>query len=196
MKKLHLVGTSLFLLFAAWGCSASQASNISQTKTSPISTQNRVEVAQNKAKFKPDPDNPNYLRDYGFNTPLPQTGKVTIRRTVGQFNQKKMFKPCPANSNLYAFAESTNYQVEICSKERKPSQPKYYLSRAKNGSGGITIRSNDEDAAYQLIFQNNGYTYSIYRDGGDPQRVNAYLEVTRPDGKTFAEALLYLYERG
>ncbi|MBD0264902.1 MAG: hypothetical protein ICV78_19910, partial [Tolypothrix sp. Co-bin9] len=75
-------------------------------------------------------------------------------------------------------------------------QPKYYLSRAKNGSSSLTIKSNDEDAAYQLVFQNNGYTYSIYRDGDSPKNpINAYLEVTRPDGKTFGEALIYLYER-
>lgn len=196
MKKLDFLGSSLFLIIGTFAASVSQASNINPNKIFSFSSLNQVEVAQSKAKFKPDSDNPNYLRDYNFSTPLPQTGKVTIRRTLAEFKQNRMFKACPANSELYAFAESTNYQVEICTKEHTLKQPKYYLSRAKNGSSSLTIKSNDEDAAYQLIFQNNGYTYSIYRDGGSSKNpINAYLEVTRPDGKTFGEALIYLYER-
>ena len=196
MKKLDFLGASLFLIIGTFPASVSQASNINPNKIFSFSSLNQVEVAQSKAKFKPDSDNPNYLRDYNFSTPLPQTGKVTIRRSLREFKQNRMFKACPANSELYAFAESTNYQVEICTKEHTLKQPKYYLSRAKNGSSSLTIKSNDEDAAYQLIFQNNGYTYSIYRDGGSSKNpINAYLEVTRPDGKTFGEALIYLYER-
>jgi hypothetical protein len=196
MKKLHILGASLFLMIGTFAASVSQASNINPNKISSFSSLNQVEVSQSKAKFKPDSDNPNYLRDYDFSTPLPQTGKVTIRRSLREFKQNRMFKPCPANSELYAFAESTNYQVEICTKEHTLKQPKYYFSRAKNGSGSLTIKSNDEDAAYQLIFYNNGYTYLIYRDGSNSRHpINAYLEVTRPDGKTFGEALIYLYER-
>ncbi|MBW4445757.1 MAG: hypothetical protein KME38_02470 [Spirirestis rafaelensis WJT71-NPBG6] len=196
MKKLDFLGASLFFMIGTFPASVSQASNINPNKIFSFSSLNQVELAQNKAKFKPDSDNPNYLRDYNFSTPLPQTGKVTIRRALREFKQNRMFKACPANSELYAFAESTNYQVEICTKEHTLKQPKYYFSRAKNGSSSLTIKSNDEDAAYQLIFQNNGYTYSIYRDGGSSKNpINAYLEVTRPDGKTFVEALIYLYER-
>ncbi|BAY13308.1 hypothetical protein [Calothrix sp. NIES-2098] len=193
MKKSPFLGASLFLIFSAYGFSGSHASNVYQNQISAFSLKNQVQAAQNKAKFKPDPDNPNYLRDYGFSTPLPQKGKVTIRQPIRQFKQTRMFKACPANSELYAYAESTNYQVEICTKEHNSRLPKYYLSRAKNGKTSLTITSHDEDDASQLIFKNNGYTYVIYRDGGGP--INAYLEVTRPDGKTFGEALLYLYER-
>ncbi|OUL29518.1 hypothetical protein BV372_23110 [Nostoc sp. T09] len=196
MKKLPFLGASLFLILGAYGFSASHISNVHQNQISTLSSKNQVQAAQNKAKFKPDPDNPNYLRDYGFSTSLPQTGKVTIRQPIQQFKQTRMFKACPANSKLYAYAESTNYQVEICTKENNPRLPKYYLSRAKNGKSSLTITSHDEDDAAQLIFKNNGYTYLIYRDGGGPSNsINAYLEVTRPDGKTFGEALLYLYER-
>ncbi|MBW4561309.1 MAG: hypothetical protein KME32_09140 [Mojavia pulchra JT2-VF2] len=196
MKKLPFIGASLFVVLGAYGFSASHGANLNQNHISAFFPKNQVQSAQNKSKFKPDPDNPNYLRDYGFSTPLPQTGKVTIRRSLREFKRNQMFKSCPANSNLYAYAESTNYQVEICTKEKTYNQPKYYLSRAKNGKSSLTITSKDEDAAYQLIFNNNGYTYSIYRDGGGPQNaINAYLEVTRPDGKTIGEALLYLYER-
>ncbi|QIR35518.1 hypothetical protein HCG51_01290 [Tolypothrix sp. PCC 7910] len=196
MKKLPVLGASLFLLLGTYGFSASHAINMHQNQISAYSLKNRVQYTQNKAKFKPDPDNPNYLRDYGFSTPLPQTGKVTIRQPIQKFKKNRMFKACPANSNLYAYVESTNYQVEICTKENNPRLPKYYFSRAKNGKSSLTIISNDEDDASQLIFKNNGYTYSIYRDGGGPDNLyNAYLEVTRPDGKTFGEALLYLYEK-
>lgn len=195
MKKLPFLEASLLVIIIAYGFNYSHQTNFYQNQVSAFSSKNQVQSLENKSKFKPDPDNPNYLRDYGFSMPLPQTGKVTIRQPLRQFKQNRMFKPCPANSNLYAYAESTNYQVEICTKEYTLNQPKYYLSRANNGKSSLTITSNDEDAAYQLIFNNNGYTYSIYRDGGGPRNaINAYLEVTRPDGKTFGEALLYLYE--
>lgn len=120
---------------------------------------------------------------------------VTIRDRIQTINPTRLFANCPTNSVPYAFAESTNYLVQICSTEDDPSLPKYYFGRAKNGKGNLKIVNENADDAAQLIFKNSGYTYSIYRDGSDPESFNAYLEVTQPNGKTYAEALLYLYEQ-
>lgn len=132
-------------------------------------------------------------RDYGATSPLPGTGKVTIRNDIRNLDPNLLIADCPADSAPYAFAESTNYRVQICSQEYDPWQPKYYIGQAKDGQGELRITSSDPNEARQLIFQNEGYTYILYRDSARPEQNNAYLEIYSPNGEGRAEALLYLY---
>lgn len=192
MEKLHVLGTSIFLV-ASIGFSTSQAAVKSENILTAKS--NTIELAQSNSRFRPDPDYPNVLRDYGWTTRLPKTGKVTIRGNIKQLNSNRLFTRCPANTVVVAFAESTNYLTQICSKEYDLSLPKYYFGRDKKSGSSLKIVNNDADEANQLIFHNRGYTYLIYADGSRPEGSNAYLEVTQPNGKTYAEALLYLYDR-
>ncbi|HEY9644489.1 MAG TPA: hypothetical protein V6C57_28595, partial [Coleofasciculaceae cyanobacterium] len=69
-----------------------------------------------------------------------------------------------------------------------------YIGQAKDGGGELRITSSNLDEARQLIFKNGDYTYVLYRDGAKPDESNAYLEVYMPNGKSYAEALFYLYE--
>lgn len=133
-------------------------------------------------------------RDYDVTTPLPSTGQVTIRGSIRTIQPDQLIADCPTDSAPYALAESTNYRVQICSEEYDPWLPKYYIGQAKDGSGELRITSADQRAAQQLIFENAGYTYVIYRDGARPEQMNAYLEVYSPTGQGYAEALWYLYE--
>ncbi len=132
--------------------------------------------------------------DYAPTTPLPATGKVTIRADIRSLELDRLIAECPADSGPYAFAESTHYQVQICSAEYDPWQPKYYISQSKTDSSRLEITSTDPDEARQLMFRNAGYSYIIYRDSARPELTNAYLEIYSPDGNQSAEALLYLYE--
>lgn len=133
-------------------------------------------------------------RDYESTAPLPNTGQVTIRDDIRNLELDRLITDCPTDSSPYAFAESTNYRVQICSQEYDPWLPKYYIGVAKDSSGELKITNTDAAEARQLIFKNAGYTYLIDRDGARPEQLNAYLEVHRPDGSNYAEALLYLYE--
>lgn len=133
-------------------------------------------------------------RDYGFMTPLPSTGRVTVRGSIRTVQPEQLISDCPTDSAPYALAESTHYRVQICSEEYDPWLPKYYIGQAKDGSGELRITSTDIDTARQLIFENAGYTYVIYRDGARPDQMNAYLEIYSPTGRGYAEALWYLYE--
>ncbi len=133
-------------------------------------------------------------QDYDSNSPIPATGKVTIRNDIRSLDVSQLIADCPADSAPYAFAESTNYRVQICSQEYDPWQPKYYIGQAKDGSGELRITSDRPEEARQLIFKSQGYTYILYRDGRRPELINAYLEVYTPNGKNYAEALWYLYE--
>lgn len=138
---------------------------------------------------------PAIQRDFAPTTPLPETGQVTARGSIRDLEADRMIAQCPADSAPFAFAESTNYLVQICSAEYDPWLPKYYMSRAKDGSGTIELTNDNPDTARQLIFTNGDYTYALDRDGDRPAQTNAYLEVQTPDGITHAEALLYFYEQ-
>jgi len=130
------------------------------------------------------------VQDYGWKTPLPQTGKLTIRQPLRAFNRKKIFAACPNGSALYAFAESTNYKVQICA---VGGTPRYYMSRGKTDSSKLTFEDRGE-GAQQLVFKRGDYSYILYRDGRDPSKLNAYLQVYKKDKQILGEALLYLYE--
>ncbi|MFM7428008.1 MAG: hypothetical protein ACKO7W_23920 [Elainella sp.] len=136
-------------------------------------------------------------QDYGPTTPLPATGQVTIRSDIRSLDLNQLIAPCPSDSSPYAFAESTNYRVQICSAEYDPWQPKYYIGQSKQGNEELQITSTDPAAARQLIFNHAGYTYVLYRDGRARTAdgsANAYLQVFTPSGEGYAEALLYFYE--
>jgi hypothetical protein len=149
-----------------------------------------------KSAMTPDPDNPNLLRDYDPMTPLPETGRVTLRADIASLNSDRLITDCPTDTALYAFAESSNYRVQICSQEYDPWMPKYYIGRAKDGGDELRLVNKDAYEARQLLFYNGDYRYNLYRDGARPEQMNAYLEIYSPDDrKTYAEALVYLYEK-
>ncbi|MBD3885082.1 hypothetical protein IFO70_25455 [Phormidium tenue FACHB-886] len=133
-------------------------------------------------------------RDYGLTTPIASTGKVTVRDRIRYIDTDQLITPCPTDTAPYALAESTHYRIQICSGEYDPQLPKYYIGQAKDGSGELRITNSDLKEARQLIFKNDDYTYVLYQDGARPEETNAYLEVHEPDGESYAEALLYLYQ--
>jgi hypothetical protein len=144
----------------------------------------------------PDPDNPNLLRDYDPMSPLPETGRVTLRADIANVNSDRLITDCPTDTALYAFAESSNYRVQICSEEYDPWLPKYYIGRAKDGGDELRLVNKNAYESRQLMFRNGDYRYTLYRDGARPEQMNAYLEIYSPDDrKTYAEALVYLYEK-
>ncbi|WP_416670655.1 hypothetical protein [Egbenema bharatensis] len=134
-------------------------------------------------------------RDYEPTSPLPSTGQVTIRDNIRNVSLDRLIADCPTDTGPYALAESTNYIVQICSAEFDPWMPKYYLGRTKADGSEIWLTNEDQDTARQLIFPNGDYTYVLYRDSARPDETNAYLEIHTPEGKVYAEALIYLYER-
>jgi hypothetical protein len=133
-------------------------------------------------------------RDYGFTTPIASTGKLTVRDRIRLVDADKLFTSCPTDTAPYALAESTHYRIQICSGEYDPQLPKYYIGQDKNGGDELRITSSNLDEARQLVFKNGDYTYVLYGDSAKPDTTNAYLEVYMPNGKSYAEALLYLYE--
>ena len=147
------------------------------------------------AKSNTTDASPSLDRDYEFEVPIPETGTVTARNHIDSLDLSELISDCPPDSAPYAFAESTNFFVQICSEEFDPWLPKYYIGQDKGGGEPLKITSSNLDEAKQLVFKNGDYTYLLYRDGARPTSLNAYLEVYTPDGGGFAEALLRIYER-
>lgn len=147
------------------------------------------------SRFTPSPSDPNILRDYDPLTPIPDTGTVTVRGSMDEAPSYLTFEDCPAESGLYAVAESTSYVIQVCSAETDPWLPKYFTAQAKDGSGAIQVTNEEEASARQLIFKGDRYWYILYRDGARPEIMNAYLEIYTPEGRIYAEALWFMYER-
>jgi hypothetical protein len=169
---------------------------VEQPVKQPVGDQNtRAPLPLSQSISQGDAAADNRLQqDYEPTTPLPETGRLTIRDHIRNLDPARLITNCPTDSAPYAFAESTNYRVQICSGEYDPWLPKYYLGQAKDGSGEIHITNSNGAEAQQLIFKSAGYTYVLYRDAAQSEQVNAYLQVFTPNGEGYAEALLYFYE--
>lgn len=128
-----------------------------------------------------------HSEDYGFTTPIPSIGRVTIRDNIKNLPKSKIFASCPDNSNLIEFAESTTKQVIICSAENDFKKEKYWIQRNKNSDGFFTLIASF-DARGVPYYKRGATTYAIYIDGVKPSRLNAYLYQNSK-----GEALLYHY---
>ena len=215
--KLKIVCLSGLLLLVLTGCGSINPSQPLATQptsessfTSPLASES-VEAPVVTKPAAPSPTHPELAqapqpdaetiaeaptiqRDYAPTSPLPSTGQVTLRGNIRNMETDRLIAECPPDSAPYAFAESTNYIVQICSAEYDPWMPKYYLGHAKADGTEIWLTNEEHETARQLIFENSDYTYVLYRDT-NPNETNAYLEVHTPDGTVYAEALLYFYER-
>lgn len=140
-----------------------------------------MQVAQNTGSYSARV----IARDYGINTPLPQTDETTILRRIDELNSRELFAPCPENSQLIEFAESTNFLVEICLKETPRESTVFWIGYAKDGRGSLTLKLNQD-----LEFWNFDTYYAIERRTVGE---NSYILIGWPSGRLEAEALLYYY---
>jgi hypothetical protein len=134
-------------------------------------------------------------RDYEFSTPLPQTKRVTIRRPIAALPANQRFDRCPAQSRLEEFAESTSFLVMVCRDDRN-NMKRFWIQKAKK-TGAITkLTWLMERGDPYRGWTSGDYSVSIYADGRNPEKLNAYLEsfnTRTKQGK--AEALIYHYSR-
>ncbi|WP_199248071.1 hypothetical protein [[Phormidium] sp. ETS-05] len=124
-------------------------------------------------------------RDYGLTAPLPELGRTTVVSVLDRLDRSLMFAPCPGNSKLFEFAESTNLLVQICIDDTKNNGPVYWMGYGKDGRGSLTVKSNEN-----FEFWNGGTYYSLERRG---KGENSYIIIGNSDGDFRAEAMLYYY---
>ncbi|HIK11181.1 MAG TPA: hypothetical protein IGS52_13080 [Oscillatoriaceae cyanobacterium M33_DOE_052] len=124
-------------------------------------------------------------RDYALAAPLPELGRTTVVSVLDRLDRSLMFAPCPGNSKLFEFAESTNLLVQICIDDTKNNGPVYWMGYGKDGRGSLTVKSNEN-----FEFWNGGTYYSLERRG---KGENSYIIIGNSDGNLRAEAILYYY---
>lgn len=124
-------------------------------------------------------------RDYQIDQLLPSTGQTTILNLTKHLNDSEKFAPCPENSQLIEFAESTHFLVQICLQETANDSTVFWMGYAKDGRGSLTLEIDQN-----FEFWNFDTYYAIERR---PLGENSYLLIGWPNGTIDAEALLYYY---
>ncbi|MEI6428279.1 MAG: hypothetical protein WCO45_07810 [Pseudanabaena sp. ELA607] len=132
-------------------------------------------------------------RDYEYETPLPQTGKVTIRLPIQDLPSAKLFESCPKKSYLEEFGESTHYLVMIC-RDQKNDLKKYWLQKTKKTGRILRLTAQDQPRSQPSLWKSGDYEVMLYKDGRG--QGNAYLEsYNMKTQKGRGEALLYYYSK-
>jgi hypothetical protein len=135
------------------------------------------------------------IRDYEFSTPLPQTGKVTVRQPIESLPLKSLFDRCPTKSHLEAFAQSTHFLVMVC-RDDVNDLKKYWIQKSIKNGKVRKITAQDLPNSQPVAWQSEDYAVSIYADSARPELSNAYIEsFNTKTQKGRAEALLYYYSK-
>ena len=97
---------------------------------------------------------------------------------------------CGKTRVIYAYGETSNYRVYICADEKEPARPRYYISRNKDGSGGLNLEAMNYNPQKNGVieFSNDGYIYTL--ESPTTQNPEPVLRVTFPDQKLTEEKLM------
>jgi hypothetical protein len=109
---------------------------------------------------------------------------------VGDIKDLEDNSTCGKSRVTYAYGETSNYRVYICADAKEPDRPRYYISRNKDGSGGLDIEATNYNPqkAGKIEFNNDGYMYTL--EAPTTQNPEPVLRVTFPNQKLSEEQLL------
>jgi hypothetical protein len=121
-------------------------------------------------------------------TPVPAPLKVT-KVSIGDIKDLAN-NQCNKSKVIYAYGETANYQVYICADAKEPDRPRYYISRNKDGSGGLDLEATNYNPqkSEAIEFNNDGYIYTL--ESPTTQNPEPVLRVTFPNRKLNEEKLL------
>ena len=132
-------------------------------------------------------------RDYEYKTPLPQTGRVTIRLPIQDLPVASLFESCPKKSYLQDFAESSHYLVIVC-RDQSNNLLKYWLQKTKKTGKVLRLTTQDLPNSQPSLWKSGDYQVTLYADGIG--QGNAYVEsYNMKTEKGRSEALLYHYSK-
>ncbi|PZO40542.1 MAG: hypothetical protein DCF19_11615 [Pseudanabaena frigida] len=110
--------------------------------------------------------------------------------SVGDIKDLEDNLTCGKSKVTYAYGETSNYKIYICADDNAPDRPRYYISRNKDGSGGLdmeAINYNPQKVG-AIEFKNDGYVYAL--EAPTTQNPEPVLRVTFPNGNLSKEQLL------
>ena len=141
------------------------------------------------------PTNPNSTKSNSPDSDKPANPKAADAVRFGNVKELEGDVTCRQTGGIYAYGETTNFKVYICSDANNPDQPRYYRSFNRDGSPGLNLTAEKYDPlkGSMVEFRNDDYTYGmdLLADGGD----KPMLRVGLPGGKTNTEPLTVLLNR-
>ncbi|MEA5489379.1 MULTISPECIES: DUF1176 domain-containing protein [Pseudanabaena] len=181
-NRLGLTAAMVSLIFL--GCTNQETPN--SLAPSPNSSQSTTTITTtNTSKtVTPSPDaNPQ--------KPVAASSKASTKAIgIGDIKELEGDIICGKTRVIYAYGETSNYRVYICADSKEPNRPRYYISRNKDGSGGLDLEATNynpqKDGAIE--FNNEGYIYTL--ESPTTQNPEPVLRVTFPNQKLTEEKLL------
>ncbi len=122
---------------------------------------------------------------------IPKTNSESPKPiSIGDIRELEDGRICGKSKVIYAYGETSNYKVYICADEQEPDRPRNYISRNKDGSGGLemeAINYNPQKIG-AIEFKKEGYVYTL--ESPTTQNPEPVLRVTFPNGNLSKEQLL------
>jgi hypothetical protein len=168
--RLGLIAAISTLTFM--GCGGQEAS----TSGSPITPTSVKSPSPTTTPAKPTSDSSN-------------VAQISAKISVGD-TKDLTDNQCGKSKLIYAYGETTNYRVYVCADANEPNRPRYYISRNKDGSGGLDLEATNYNPqkAEAIEFNNDGYIYTL--ESPTTQNPEPVLRVTLPNRKLNEEKLL------
>ncbi len=122
-------------------------------------------------------------------SPTPNT-EASKSIAVGDIKEIEDNRICSTSKVIYAYGETSNYQIYICADDNAPDRPRYYISRNKDSSGGLNMEAinYNPQKVGAIEFKNEGYVYTL--EAPTTQNPEPVLRVTFPNGNLSKEQLL------
>ncbi len=179
--RLGLMATmaSLTLL----GCTDQEAPKSLPSPNSSSTTTTTITTTSKTISPSPDAKAPN--KSIGKTANAPTKGI-----SIGNIKDLADSQTCSNSKVIYAYGETSNYRIYICADNKEPDRPRYYISRNKDGSGGLEIEAmNYNPQRTDVIeFKNDAYLYTL--EAPTTQNPEPVLRVTFPNGMLTEEQLL------
>ena len=181
MLQIRLGLMTTIAILTCWGCSNPELTTSSPAPNTTTST-NSTTTASSSTTTAPKTA-----------TESPNNAAKAI--AIGNIKELEDNSICGKAKVTYAYGETSNYRVYICADDKEPDRPRYYISRNKDGSGGLDM----EAASYNpqqngaIEFKNEGYIYTL--EAPTTQNPEPVLRVTLPNGTLSKEQLLRYLSR-
>ena len=181
MLQIRLSLMTTIAMLTCWGCGNPELTTSSPTPNTTTSTNSTTTATSSTTT--------------SAKTPIESPNNAAKAIAIGNIKELEDNSICGKAKVTYAYGETSNYRVYICADDKEPDRPRYYISRNKDGSGGLDM----EAASYNpqqngaIEFKNEGYIYTL--EAPTTQNPEPVLRVTLPNGTLSKEQLLRYLSR-
>lgn len=178
MLQIRLSLIAIMITLASLGCGNQDNQNSSPTPNNLL--------ANSPAKATPSPTLPSDTQKT-----TSESANASIRAiAVGDIKELEDSSVCGKSKVTYAYGETSNYRVYICADSSEPDRPRNYISRNKDGSGGLELEAVNYNPQKNGAIEFNKDSYVYRLEAPTTQNPEPVLRVIFPNGKLSEEKLL------